>query len=107
MHLAEFNIGTLKYNWEDPRVADFLNNLVRVYDIAYCAPGYVWHWEGDDMEAAQFDPNGPWNGNRRTACTLSVRTDVESLHNFTFNTVHKQFFDRTGESYDPDKVCAL
>ena len=103
MHLAEFNIGTLKYDWDDPRVADFQNNLDRVYDIARRSPGYIWHLEGDEMETAQLDPDGPLGGNPRTASTLSVWKDVESLHAFTFNTVHKQFYDRKGEWYDPDQ----
>ena len=73
MHLAEFNIGTLKYDWEDPRVADFLNNLDRVY-----------------------------GGNPRTASTLSVWQDVDSFRHFVFQTVHKQFYDRKAEWYDLD-----
>ena len=103
MPLAEFNIGTLKYDWDDPRVADFLNNLDRVYDIARRSPGYIWHLEGADMEAAQRDPNGLLGGNPRTASTLSVWQDVQSLHSFAFQTVHKQFHDRKGEWYDPDQ----
>ena len=103
MHLAEFNIGTLKYDWEDPCVADFLNNLDRVYGIAERSPGYVWHLSGDDMEAAQLDPDGALGGNPRTASTLSVWTDAKSLEEFAFNTVHKQFYDRKNEWYDPEE----
>ncbi len=101
MQLAEFNIGTLKYDWEDPRVADFLNNLDRVYGVAERSPGYVWHLSGDDMEAAQIDPDGALGGNPRTASTLSVWADAKSLEEFAFNTVHKQFYDRKDEWYDP------
>ena len=107
MHLAEFNIGTLKYDWDDPRVADFQNNLDRVYDIARRAPGYVWHMEGDDMEAAQLDPDGPLDGNPRTASTLSVWETAESLHHFVWKTVHKQFYDRRTEWYDPGQGMRL
>lgn len=101
MHLAEFNIGTLKYDWEDPRVADFLNNLDRIYGVAMRSKGYVWHLDGDEMEDAQVDPNGVLGGNPRTASTLSVWEDVRSLEEFAFNTVHKQFYDRKDEWYDP------
>ena len=100
MQLAEFNIGTLKYDWDDPRVADFVNNLDRVYDIARRSPGYVWHMENDDMEAAQLDAGGPLGGNPRTASTLSVWADVDSFRHFVFQTVHKQFYDRKAEWYD-------
>ena len=101
MHLAEFNIGTLKYDWEDPRVADFLNNLDRVYGIAERSPGYVWHLSGDDMEAEQLDQGGVLGGNPRTASTLSVWRDAASLEQFTFNTVHKQFYDRRTNGMTP------
>lgn len=100
-HLAEFNIGLLKYDWDDPRVADFQNNLDRVYALAAATPGYVWHMDGDDMESAQLDPKGILGGNPRTASTLSVWEDAESLFHFTWNTLHRQFVDRKGEWYDP------
>ncbi|MEL6451078.1 MAG: DUF3291 domain-containing protein [Pseudomonadota bacterium] len=100
MHLAEFNIGTLKYDWEDPRVADFRDNLDRVYDIARRSPGYIWHMENEDMEAAQLEAGGPLGANPRTASTLSVWRDVDSFRQFVFHTVHKQFYDRKAEWYD-------
>ena len=99
-HLAEFNIGTLKYDWEDPRVADFLNNLDRIYALAARSPGYVWHLDGDAMEAEQLDADGVLGGNPRTASTLSVWENPEALEHFTFNTLHKQFYDRKTEWYD-------
>lgn len=101
MPLAEFNIGTLRYDWDDPRIADFQNNLDRIYDLARRAPGYIWHLEGDEMEAEQLDTDGPLGGNPRTASTLSVWQDVESLRHFTFQTVHRQFYDRGGEWHVP------
>ena len=33
-HLAEFNFGTLQHDWEDPRVAEFADNLHRVNLLA-------------------------------------------------------------------------
>lgn len=101
MPLAEFNIGILKYDWDDPRVADFQNNLDRVFAIAERSPGYAWHMPGDQMEAAQLDVQGVLGGNPRTASTLSVWQDLASLEHFVWNTVHKQFYDRRTEWYDP------
>lgn len=101
MPLAEFNIGILKYDWDDPRVADFQNNLDRVFAIAERSPGYIWHMPGDEMEAAQLDVQGVLGGNPRTASTLSVWKDLQSLEHFVWNTVHKRFYDRRAEWYDP------
>ena len=101
MHLAEFNIGVLRYDWDDPRVADFRDNLDRVYAIAARSPGYVWHLDPDAMDAEQLDPEGVLGANPRTASTLSVWESPETLWAFTFETVHKQFYDRRAEWYDP------
>ncbi|MEP1537552.1 MAG: DUF3291 domain-containing protein [Paracoccaceae bacterium] len=100
-HLAEFNIGVLKYDWNDPRLADFQNNLDRVYQIAERSAGYVWHLDPAQMETAQLDVNGAIGGNPRAASTLSVWEDAKSLQDFTYNTVHKHFYDRKSEWYDP------
>jgi hypothetical protein len=101
MQLAEFNIGVLKYDWDDLQLADFRNNLDRVYDLATRAPGYVWHLQGDEMEAAQLDPHGVLGGNPRTASTLSVWDGPQALYDFTFKTVHQRFYARGPDWYDP------
>lgn len=100
-HLAEFNLGELKYDWEDPRVADFRDNLDRVNGIAKRSPGFVWMLSEDEMEAAQNDAEGFLGGNPRLASTLSVWESVETLEHFVWNTLHKAFYDRKAEWYDP------
>lgn len=99
-HIAEFNIGLLKYDWEDPRIADFENNLERVNSLARRTPGFVWQMTEADMEAAQTDAGGVLGGNPRTASTLSVWDSPEALGHFVWNTVHKKFYDRRGEWFD-------
>ncbi len=97
--LAEFNIGTLKYDWDDPRIADFANNLDLVNGLAARSPGFVWRLGDEDMDAAQNDGDGVLGGNPRTASTLSVWESGEALEQFVWNTVHKRFYDRKGEWY--------
>jgi hypothetical protein len=99
-HLAEFNIGILRHDWDDPRLADFVNNLDHVNAVAQRSPGFVWHLPEDQMDAAQRDPNGPLGGNPRTASTLSVWEDAASLERFVWTTVHKRFYDRKNEWYN-------
>ncbi|MEJ6392261.1 DUF3291 domain-containing protein [Gymnodinialimonas sp. 2305UL16-5] len=101
MHLAEFNIGILKYDWDDPRVADFADNLDRVFALAERSPGYVWQMGEDEMDAAQLEPGGVLGGNPRTASTLSVWESLTALEHFVWRTVHKRFYDRRAEWYDP------
>lgn len=99
-HLAEFNIGILKHDWDDPRVKDFVDGLDLVNAVAARSPGFVWRLSDDDMDVAQNDQDGPLGGNPRTASTLSVWESVAALEAFVWNTVHRQFYARKDEWYD-------
>ncbi|MEM9968664.1 MAG: DUF3291 domain-containing protein [Pseudomonadota bacterium] len=99
-HLAEFNLGELKYDWDDPRVKGFVDGLDVVNRVAMRSDGFIWMLGPDEMEAAQNDPKGPLGGNPRIASTLSVWRDAASLEHFVWNTIHKRFYDRKAEWYD-------
>lgn len=106
-HLAEFNLGLLKHDWEDPRVADFVAGLGPVNALARRSPGFVWMMGEAEMERAQLDPAGPLGGHPRLASTLSVWQDVESLEHFVWHTLHKRFYDRRAEWYDMGHALRL
>ena len=97
MHLAELNFGVLRHDWDDPRVAPFVDALEAVAAIAHRSPGFVWQLDEEAMEAAQNDPGGPLGGNPRTASTLSVWTDAESLWAFVDRSVHGRYLRRAEE----------
>lgn len=88
MHLAEFNFGTLRYPWGDPRLAGFENALDQVNVIAARSPGFVWRMPDAAMEAAQEDPTGPLADRPNTASTLSVWQGAAPLYQFVTKTLH-------------------
>lgn len=102
MPLAEFNFGTLKYPWDDPRLADFQNNLDRVNGLGKRSPGFIWMLDGDDMEAEQEDGQGPLADRPNTASTLSVWKDAASLWHFVDKTLHAKFMARAAEWFKDD-----
>src|SRR6266481_3654734 len=51
LHLAQLNIGRIRYSLDDPRMADFVNNLDRVNAIAEHTPGFVWRLQDDSGNA--------------------------------------------------------
>ncbi len=38
MQLAEFNVGVLRHDWDDPRVKDFVDGLDLVNGVATAQP---------------------------------------------------------------------
>ena len=99
-HLAELNFGTLRHDWDDPRVRDFVDGLAMVNAVAERSPGFVWRLTNEMMEVEQTAPGGAFGANPRIAATLSVWTDAGALGQFVWNTVHKQFYARRAEWYD-------
>ncbi|WP_342075267.1 DUF3291 domain-containing protein [Yoonia sp. SS1-5] len=87
-HLAEFNFGTLRYGWGDPRIAGFENAIAQVNAIATRSDGFVWRMPDDAMEAVQDDPHGPLGHRPNTASTLSVWTGAAPLYDFVTKTLH-------------------
>ena len=94
-HLAEFNFGTLRHDWDDPRIAGFVAGLDRVNALAEGSPGFVWRLTEAEMSAAQASVGD------RLASTLSVWEDVAALEHFVWNTLHRQYLGRKAEWYDP------
>src|SRR5690242_9753244 len=96
-HLAQLNIGRLRYEIGDPRMADFKDNLARVNAIADRAEGFVWRLQDDSGNATSFRP---YQGDPRIAINMSVWESVEALERYVWQTVHKRFYGRRTEWFD-------
>ena len=93
MHIAEMNIGKLRYPPDDPRMAEFIDNLGRINALAERAPGFVWRLQGEGDGAIDiFHPDHP-----DTNINLSVWESAEDLEAYVFKTVHARFYRRKPE----------
>ncbi len=92
MHLAELNIAIPKVPLDDPRIADFMDNIERVNALGAAMPGFVWMLKGEGAGAT--DVETPWPG---TIANMSVWKSAEQLEHFVWNTVHRQFYQRKAE----------
>jgi hypothetical protein len=91
--LAQLNIGRLRYPTDDPRMADFMNNLDFVNGIAERTPGFVWRLKDDSGNATAIRPFADPD----MAVNLSVWEGIEALERFVWQTVHKRFYGRRQE----------
>ena len=95
-HLAQLNIGRFRYATDDPRMADFMNNLDLVNALAERSEGFVWRLKDDSNNATNFRPFP----DPMMAVNLSVWESVEMLERFVYQTVHKRFYGRRPEWFD-------
>ena len=96
-HLAQLNIGRIRYEIDDPRMADFANNLAMVNGLAERTPGFVWRYIDSSGNSTA---TRPYAGDPRMAINLSVWESVEALERFVWQTVHKRFYGRRPEWFE-------
>jgi len=97
MHLAEFNIGKLKFDVGDSRLESYIHATEIVNRVAERSPGFVWKYETDiGGRVPKIVDNDP-----RIVLNLSIWTDGESLKNFVWNTLHKKIYLRQDEWFEP------
>lgn len=95
-HLAQVNLGRLRVDLDDPRAADFLNGRAVLDRVLERQAGFVWRHARAFGDATPVIPDDP-----RVLISLSVWRDLESLRAFVWKTVHRHFWDRRGEWFEP------
>lgn len=97
-HIAEFNVGRIKYELTDPRMGEFIGNLELVNGIAERSPGFVWRYV-DDSSRGGTTTARPFS-DRRLIVNLSVWETVAALEHYVWQTVHKRFYGRRTDWFD-------
>jgi Domain of unknown function (DUF3291) len=95
-HIAELNIGRIRYEIDDPRMADFTNNLALVNGIADRSAGFVWRYVDDSGSATNTRPYA----DPRIIVNFSVWENVAAMERFVWQTLHKRFYGRRDEWFE-------
>jgi hypothetical protein len=98
-HLAELNVGRLSAPTDDPRVAEFMENLDRINSLGRRMPGFVWMMEGSG-EPGTGNTGNCIGGDPQFVANLTVWEDGPSLEKFVWGTVHKQFHAKRRAWFD-------
>ena len=92
-HLAQLNIARLLAPLEDPRIAEFVSNFARVNQLAEESPGFIWRLQDDKGNALSYqafeDP--------LIISNLSVWENLDTLRDFVYRGVHREFLGRRKE----------
>lgn len=100
-HLAQFNWATLRFPIGDPRVAEFAKNVARMNRLAERMPGFVWRHLDDQKALAKLNHPGRFRRTALFTTTLSLWTDVDALRAFSFQTLHKRFYAKRADWFEP------
>ncbi|MFC6936390.1 DUF3291 domain-containing protein [Actinomadura yumaensis] len=92
-HLAQFNVATLRFPLDDPRLAEFVARLDPVNAAADGAPGFVWRLtEEGRPDATGLRPLGD-----DVIINFSVWEDREALWDFAYRSGHLELLRRRRE----------
>ena len=96
MAIAQMNWGRLKYPLNDERMIEFSESLNNVYSIAENHTGFIWRIPDNKVEVQlinlEFD--------EFISSTVSVWDNMESLKDYTFNSLHGVYLKRSSEWFE-------
>ena len=96
-HLAQFNIARIRYPLDDPRMAEFVDNVDRVHALAEKIDGFVWRLQDESGHAMNIRVYG----DPEILPNLTVWKNVAALERFVWQTLHKRFYGRSQEWFGP------
>ena len=98
-HLAQANIAVLRYAYDDPQIAEFVDNLDRINALADSAPGFVWRRINDvgDAEVQAIF------GEDDLIFNMSVWESRELLYDYVYKTAHVDILRKRGNWFMPQK----
>src|SRR5262245_49656734 len=95
-HLAQFDIARIRYPLDDPRMAEFVDNVDRVHRLAEQIEGFVWRLADESGHAMNIrvydDP--------RILPNLTLWESAEALERFVWQTLHRRFYLRREEWFE-------
>ena len=91
-YIAQYNIATLKYDLEDEKVADFVNNLDRINDLGEKSEGFVWRLKGDGFDANEGATSIKVYDDPRIIVNYTVWKSIAELKKFAYNSDHMKIF---------------
>jgi hypothetical protein len=95
--LAQFNIARIRYPLDDPRMAEFVDNVERVNGLAEQIEGFVWRLQDESGHAMGMTVYG----DPRLLPNLTVWDNVQALERFVWRTLHRRFYERRAEWFVP------
>ena len=85
-HLAQINVGTIKYPHDDPRMSGFMTRLDEINSLADSSPGFVWRLQSESGNATDIDVGGE----PLFLANMSVWESAEALFDYVYKSMHRE-----------------
>lgn len=95
-HVAEVNIGRVRYPTDDPRMAGFMTKLDEINALAERSPGFVWRLQTPAGNATYLRPYE----DDSILINMSVWESVETLKQYVYRTAHAEYLRHREEWFE-------
>jgi hypothetical protein len=96
-HVAQINIARARFPLDDPRMADFTDNLARINGLGAETPGFVWQLINEDGNSTSFSVFG----DAANIVNYTVWKTIDALYDFAYKSEHVEYFRRRREWLEP------
>jgi hypothetical protein len=94
--LVQMNSARLRAPLEDASMAEFVEGLESMNDLADRSPGFVWRLTGENGDGTITTPADP-----STIHTLSVWKSLEHLRDYVYKSAHLDYLRRRRDWFLP------
>ncbi len=98
-HIAQLNVATALYDFEDPHIAEFFERLDEVNALADNSPGFVWRLQSESGNATDIQATD----DPRLIVNMSVWKSVETLFDFAYKSSHRLIMAKRRQWFAPPK----
>src|SRR2546429_3938611 len=105
--LAQINIARLIAPIDDPRIAEFVNQLDPINRLAEESPGFVWRLQSESGNATDI----AYNDDPFIIVNMSVWESIETLPDFAYKSDHARvlrdrakWFEKIGRASCRERV---
>lgn len=103
-HIAQINMGRIRFPLDDPRMHGFLSRLDDLNALADLSPGFVWRLQTNEGNATYFRP---YPEDDRILLNMSVWETVEALRHYVYRTAHAEILRYREEWFEKFKGVYL
>ena len=96
-HIAQVNIGRIRFPTDDARMSGFMTRLDEINALADASPGFVWRLQTSEGNATYFRP---YPDDDRILLNMSVWENIDALRHYVYRTAHAEVMRHREEWFE-------
>ncbi len=100
-HIAQINVALAQFPLDDPRIADFMDQLDEINALADVAPGFVWRLQTESGDATDVQVGD----DDKLIVNMSVWDSIGNLFDYVYQTAHTGVMRRRREWFEKSTLA--